>query len=254
MNYKIDGAGEAIVFIHGLSDSLLYWEFLANNLKKDYKVLRIDLRGHGETERGNNEITIDLLCEDLRNLLDELYIENINLVGFSLGSAVALDFTIRYPQMVSSLVLMSGFYKPDEQSKDILSQFKSALNSSFDEFYDLLFSMSLCPSVIENNREELAFLKKFASQTADMDAYIQSVDACLNFDVEDKLSQIDAPTLILAGKYDEILPLSSQQDLKNNIKNSKLVVFDYVKHNLLVGKNKEKILSILKSFIKKRGK
>ena len=251
MNYKIDGAGEAIVFIHGLSDSLLYWEFLANNLKKDYQVLRIDLRGHGETERGNNEITIDLLCEDLRNLLDELYIENINLVGFSLGSAVALDFTIRYPQMVSSLVLMSGFYKPDEQSKDILSQFKSALNSSFDEFYDLLFSMSLCPSVIENNREELAFLKKFASQTADMDAYIQSVDACLNFDVEDKLSQIDAPTLILAGKYDEILPLSSQQDLKNNIKNSKLVVFDDVKHNLLVGKNKEKILSILKSFIKK---
>lgn len=251
MNYKIDGAGEAIVFIHGLSDSLLYWEFLANNLKKDYKVLRIDLRGHGETERGNNEITIDLLCEDLRNLLDELYIENINLVGFSLGSAVALDFTIRYPQMVSSLVLMSCFYKPDEQSKDILSQFKSALNSSFDEFYDLLFSMSLCPSVIENNREELAFLKKFASQTADMDAYIQSVDACLNFDVEDKLSQIDAPTLILAGKYDEILPLSSQQDLKNNIKNSKLVVFDDVKHNLLVGKNKEKILSILKSFIKK---
>ena len=251
MNYKIDGAGEAIVFIHGLSDSLLYWEFLANNLKKDYKVLRIDLRGHGETERGNNEITIDLLCEDLRNLLDELHIENINLVGFSLGSAVALDFTIRYPQMVSSLVLMSGFYKPDEQSKDILSHFKSALNSSFDEFYDLLFSMSLCPSVIENNREELAFLKKFASQTADMDAYIQSVDACLNFDVEDKLSQIDAPTLILAGKYDEILPLSSQQDLKNNIKNSKLVVFDDVKHNLLVGKNKEKILSILKSFIKK---
>ena len=251
MNYKIDGAGEAIVFIHGLSDSLLYWEFLANNLKKDYKVLRIDLRGHGETERGNNEITIDLLCEDLRNLLDELHIENINLVGFSLGSAVALDFTIRYPQMVSSLVLMSGFYNPDEQSKDILSQFKSALNSSFDEFYDLLFSMSLCPSVIENNREELAFLKKFASQTADMDAYIQSVDACLNFDVEDKLSQIDAPTLILAGKYDEILPLSSQQDLKNNIKNSKLVVFDDVKHNLLVGKNKEKILSILKSFIKK---
>ena len=111
--------------------------------------------------------------------------------------------------------------------------------------------MSLCPSVIENNREELAFLKKFASQTADMDAYIQSVDACLNFDEEDKLSQIDAPTLILAGKYDEILPLSSQQDLKNNIKNSKLVVFDDVKHNLLVGKNKEKILSILKSFIKK---
>ena len=59
MNYKLEGSGETLVFIHGLSDNLLYWEFLANHLKGNYQILRIDLRGHGGSELGNDEITID---------------------------------------------------------------------------------------------------------------------------------------------------------------------------------------------------
>ena len=50
MNYRIDGNGKTLVFIHGLSDNLLYWEFLANNLQHDHQILRVDLRGHGDSE------------------------------------------------------------------------------------------------------------------------------------------------------------------------------------------------------------
>lgn len=252
MNYKLEGNGETLVFIHGLSDNLLYWELLATYLKDDYQVLRVDLRGHGETELGKDVVTMDVLADDLKNLLDSLQIEKANLIGFSLGGAVALDFTIKYPEMVSSLVLMSTFYKADEYLANILNQFKNALNSSFEDFYDLILPMVLCPDVIEDNLDELNFLRKLASQTANTQAYIQAADACLNFDVEDELSQIDVPALILAGKYDEISLLNSQDDLKGKIKNSTLIVFDDVKHNLLVGKNNEKILEILKDFFKKR--
>ena len=70
MNYKVEGNGEPLLFIHGLSDSLLYWEFLAANLKGDYQIIRVDLKGHGESELGSDEITIDLYADDLINLLN----------------------------------------------------------------------------------------------------------------------------------------------------------------------------------------
>ena len=254
MNYKLEGTGETIVFVHGLSDSLLYWEILAANLKNDYQVLRVDLRGHGETSLGDEEISIGLFADDLKGLLDELGIEKVNLVGFSLGGAISLDFTIRYPQYVSSLVLMSTFFKADDNARDIFNGFKSNLSNSFDDFYDYILPMVLCPQVIEDNQSELELLKQISSKTANTRAYIKAAEACMDFNVENELSQITCPTLVLAGKYDVIFDVSSQNDLKNRIDNAELIVFDDVKHNLLIGKNNEKILKVLKNFLKNKDK
>lgn len=247
LNYVVEGSGETLVFIHGLSDNLVYWEFLASNLKKDFQVLRIDLRGHGQSDLGEDEITMDSYVNDLVGLLDDLNISKSNIIGFSLGGAIALDFAIKYPERVSSLVLMSAVYKCDDYLANILNQFKMALLNSFEDFYDLILPMVLCGNVIEDNKEELDLLKGIASQTANTKAYIKAVDVCLNVDVEDRLSEIDVPALILAGRYDEISLLDEQEILHKKIRNSKLIVFDNVKHNLLIGENNEKILNILKN-------
>ena len=250
MNYKLEGTGKTLVFIHGLSDNLLYWEFLATNLNQNYQVLRIDLRGHGESELGTDEITIDTYVDDLNNLLDELNMSNVNLIGFSLGGAVALDFAIKYTQKVDLLVLMSIFYKVDNDLRNTLHKFKNALNVSFEEFYDCILPMILCPNVIEDNKNELEILKEISYQNANVEAYIKATDVCLNFNCEEHMSNINIPTLILAGKYDDISNLDMQKDLHRKIKNSKLVIFDDVKHNLLIGKNNERILTVLEEFFK----
>lgn len=249
MNYKLEGSGKTLVFIHGLSDSLLYWEFLARNLKDNYQVLRVDLQGHGESKLENEEITLDTYVNDLNNLLERLNISKVNLIGFSLGSAVALSFAAKYPQKVDCLVLMSAFYKADSTLTDTLNQFKNALEISFEEFYDVILPMVLCEEVIDANKEELELLKGMASQTANTEAYIKAVDVCLNLNAENDLPKIDVPTLILASSHDEISRLEMQKELSSKIKNSKLIVFDNVKHNLLVGKTNENVLNILKEFI-----
>lgn len=251
LHYKIEGNGETLVFIHGLSDNMLYWEFLASNLKKDYQILRVDLRGHGESDFGSGEITSDTYVADLHGILKKLNLKKVNLIGFSIGGAIALDFSIEYPQMVSSLVLMSSFSKTDQHSRNIMNQFKDALINGFENFYDLILPRVLCPKVIEENRKELEQLKEIASQNANVNAFIKAVDAFLNFDVENELPKIDIPTLILAGRHDDIFPLSTQEELQGQIENSRLIVFDDVRHNLLVGKNNEKMLSILNEFYKK---
>ena len=252
MNYKVEGNGEPLLFIHGLSDSLLYWEFLAANLKGDYQIIRVDLKGHGESELGSDEITIDLYADDLINLLNELNIDKVNLIGFSLGGTAALDFAIRFPEKVYSLVLMSTFPKADGYLTEVINQFKSTLNNGFEDFYDYLVPKVLCPDVIEDNKEELELLKERLSLNANVEAFIGAADAGLNFDVEDKLSDITVPTLILAGKYDEITLMDVQKRMHEKIKGSEMIIFDNAKHNLLVGKNNEEILNILKNFYKKR--
>ena len=248
MNFKVEGNGRPLVFIHGLSDSLLYWEFLASYLKSDYQIIRMDLRGHGESYLGNDEVNIDLYVDDLKNLLDDINLDKVDLIGFSLGGAVALDFSLKYPENVSSLVLMSSFSKSDEYLTNIFTQFKDALKNSFEDFYDLILPMVLCPEVIDDNREALDQIREFASKTANTDAYIKAVDACMEFDVDDSLSKIEVPTLVMSGKYDEISLLTSQRQLQKKIKNSELIVFDNVKHNLLVGKNNERVLEVLEKF------
>ncbi|WP_406537192.1 alpha/beta fold hydrolase [Methanobrevibacter sp.] len=251
LNFKVEGNGKTLVLIHGLSDNLLYWEFLASNLKKDYQVIRIDLRGHGESELDDDEITADSYVEDLNDILDDLNISNVNLIGFSLGGAIAIDYVLKYPHKVDSLVMMSSFIKTDNHLKNIFTQFKNSLNIGFEEFYDLILPMVLCPEVISQNREELDMLREIASITANTEAYIKAIDAFIDFNVENELSKVHVPTLILAGKYDDITLLDSQKQLQCQIKNSEMVVFENVKHNLLVGKNNEKILSSLKKFYKK---
>lgn len=248
LNYVVEGSGKPLVFIHGLSDNLMYWDFLANYLKNDFQVIRFDLRGHGDSQLGDEEITIDTYVEDINRLLEELKISDANLIGFSLGGAIAQQFTITYPNKVNSLVLMSTFYKLDQHSFNILTQFKEKLSEGFGEFFDYILPLILCPDVIEANKEELMILKQMALQNANVDAYIKAVNASLNFNIENEISEIDVPTLILTGKYDDVFLPESQKDLKNQIENSELIVMDNVKHNILVDENNEKVMKILENF------
>jgi pimeloyl-ACP methyl ester carboxylesterase len=143
LNYTLEGEGETLVFIHGLSDSLLYWQPLINNLKSHYQILRYDLRGHGLSEAGDEKVSMDIYVEDLLSLLDELELKKVNIVGFSLGGAIALNFISKYPERVSSLVLMSSFYKSDEHLTKVFITLKNALEKSFTDFYDMILSMVL---------------------------------------------------------------------------------------------------------------
>lgn len=251
-NYVVEGQGDVIVFIHGLSDNLIYWEILANSLKKDFKVIRFDLRGHGETPLGSDEITIDTYVNDLKDLLEELNVSKVNLVGFSLGGMVAQKFAVSHADMISSLVLMSTLSKCDGYLNGVFEEFKENLLKGFEEFYDFMIPKVLYPEVIRENGEGLEVLKMEASKTADEDAYIKAAEACFDFDVEDELSRIDVPSLIFAGRYDDIVPLMYQENLQNNLKNSKLIVIDNAKHNLLVGENNLEIINILDEFLKNK--
>ena len=142
IHYQIKGIEneKAIVFIHGLSDDLVFWEPLVNEFP-DYKRVSYDLRGHGRSECKNDEASIDLYQEDLYQLLNKLNIKEAVFVGLSLGGNIALKFAIEHPEMTKGLILMSTFSQMTPKLINIFENFEKAIKNKYENFYDLIDRM-----------------------------------------------------------------------------------------------------------------
>ena len=250
INYLYEGNGDkTLVFIHGLSDSLEYWQVLSSALTDDYKVLSYDIRGHGGSDYGNEKLTIDLLRDDLYNLFLKLNIEKATIIGFSLGGHIALSFILKYPELCDKMILMSTFSESDDNLISKSQEFKQAINISYEAFYDVIIKYVIPKSVYDENKDVLEYVKMQNAKTANLKAIGDAIDIISNFNITDQLSKIDNQTLILAGHDDDIVSLDLIQILNDNIKNSELVIFDNTKHNLLIGENVREILKLLRQFL-----
>ncbi|WP_407380996.1 alpha/beta fold hydrolase [Methanobrevibacter sp.] len=247
-NYVYFGKGsKTIVFIHGLSDDLNYWMKLASHLKSEYRILLYDIRGHGKSEFG--DFSIDMLVSDLYELLCSEKIEKASLVGFSLGGNIALSFAIKYPQIVERLILMASFSQCDENLESKFMEFRDALDISFEEFYDVIINYVLPDDILNRHREDLEFIKIQQAKNANLKAIKAGVDMGFGFNCTGHLNEVSAKTLIMAGRDDVIVSLDLAEILNENIRDSRLVIFDNTKHNLLIGRNIDDILQLIRQFI-----
>lgn len=251
INYQLEGEGKTIVFIHGLSDSLYYWEVLSSSLKNKYKILRFDLRGHGNSTDNDEKTTINLYQDDLYHLLKELKIEKATFIGLSLGGNIAMDFAIKHPEMVSGLIIMSSFCEYSPKLEKIFDDFLKGIDQGFVEFFDVILPYTIPEEMIEESREELESFKYIAAETANVEGIKKGIKAGYELNLTDKLNRIDAPTLVIAGKDDDLTDLDAQKKISDNIKNSKLIVLEGTKHNILIGKNIGTVLDIINDFMEK---
>lgn len=211
--------------------------------------MRYDIRGHGQSGIECEGFTIDLLVDDLHSLLLELNLSRVSLIGFSMGGNIALSFTLKYPEMVDRLIVMSSFSENDENLKSKFIEFRNALSISFEEFYDVIIRYVLPEDVIEKNREALECAKIQSAKTANIEGIRMGIDMGFDFSITDELSLITAPTLILQGRDDDIISMHLANVLNENIADSRLIVFDDTKHNLLIGRNFDEILKLIRMFV-----
>ena len=251
INYKLEGEGKTIVFVHGLSDSMNYWNVLTNELKNSYRTLTFDLRGHGNSTDDRSETTIDLYQEDLYQLLKALKIENAVFVGLSLGGNIILNLAINHPEMINGLIVMSSFPEHSESLEKIFNDFEDSINQGFVEFYDTILPYTLTEDLLVKHKELLENIKYDAAKTANTEGIKKGIIAGYGFNITDKLNTIDAPTLVIAGEEDNLTDLEIQKKISDNIKDSELIVFENTKHNILIGRNIDKLLEIINDFMLK---
>ena len=110
-----------LVFIHGVGLTYEIWQPQLDFFK-NYSNLSYDILGHGKSSLTKQNISFDDFSEQLIDLIDELKIEKIHLVGFSIGSLIARNFATKYVNRLQSLILLGSIYKRSEQQQKIVNE------------------------------------------------------------------------------------------------------------------------------------
>ena len=105
LNFIEQGQGQPMVFLHGNGEDSSYFVYQIAHFSKSYRVIAIDTRGHGQSQRGEKPFAIKQFAEDLKDFLDAINIAKAIILGFSDGGNIALEFALKYPERVEKLIL-----------------------------------------------------------------------------------------------------------------------------------------------------
>src|SRR6201997_4113675 len=106
--YRIAGSGPAILLIHGIGDNSTTWSTVQTKLAQRFTVIAPDLLGHGKSDKPRADYSVAAYANGMRDLLSVLDIDNVTVIGHSLGGGVAMQFAYQFPQLVDRLILVSA--------------------------------------------------------------------------------------------------------------------------------------------------
>jgi len=239
INYKIFGEEnhETILFIHGLGSSFIDWEKQIPFFEKNYKLIIPDLRNHGNSDK-SDEVSVEILANDLLELLDKLKISHVNIVGLSLGGMVAFQMAVSSPRLLEKLIIVNAI--PKFSLISIKEKFLFYSRIAILQIFGIrilakFLAKKLFPKKIQEKLRQ-KFFKRF--QKNDKKSYYNILKSLLNFNVEDKLDKIESQTLFVSSNHD-YFSLAKKRNYVKKIKNAKLIVVADSYHALPAEKPEE---------------
>lgn len=260
--YEIYGDGQPLVLIEGLGYSKWMWFKQVDELKKYFKVIIFDLRGAGDSDKPDMEYSIKLFADDTAALISELGFKKAHILGVSMGGYIAQELSIEYPQLVDRLILCSTHYGGINIVPMPLSTISLMANGARtpDPAENLRIAMSTAffSEYIKANKEEFEQIIKIRLEKPQpLYAYKRQFYAGLAFDEEMRVHLIKAPTLIMAGKDDKVVPYENALLMHSKIEKSEVAFFDNAGHLFFIEKAAEvnkKIIEFLKKPIRRNEK
>src|SRR6516162_7197277 len=132
MYYEVHGSGEPVVLLHGAFMTITNnWTDWIGELSKTRKVIAVELQGHGRTADIDRDITSENLADDVAALLKQLKIPRADLIGYSMGGAVAMQCAIRHPDKVRKVVVISSMLRRDGMVKEALDSIPKLTAEAF---------------------------------------------------------------------------------------------------------------------------
>lgn len=231
INYEIEGSGNTVVFINGITMDLNGWSYQIPAFTEYFRILRYDCRGQGLSDKPATEYTQEIHARDLKNLIDRLEIEKVSVIGLSNGGMVAQHFVLRYPEMVDRLVLVDTCCYVDSLLSWMIDIWIRATQLGGNEFrYDITVPFVFSNNFISENTENILKMKENNLRINEPDAIIKLAQACKEHDLSKSIQHINIPTLILVGDQDILIPPRHSEYLYRNIKNSKLISIEGCGH------------------------
>ena len=216
-----------VVFIHGVGLTYEIWQPQLDFFK-NYSNLSYDILGHGKSSLTKQNINFDDFSEQLIELINELKIEKIHLVGFSIGSLIARNFATRYSERLQSLILLGSIYKRSEQQqKTVNERFEQAKKEL--KLSNQALKRWFTEKYLENNPDIYAKISSILSSN-NMTNFLKVYELFVKHKNDEDFEKIYSKTLVMTGEHDTGSTIEMSQQLNNIIKNSELKIIKDGKH------------------------
>jgi len=256
-----DGEGRPVVLIHGWPLSGESWSEQVPALKDaGYRVVTYDRRGFGQSDPGDS-YDYDALAGDLDNVLSDLDLTDVTLVGFSMGGGEVARYVSRYGEDRLHSVVFAAAVPPyllksddnpdgpltEDAAKGMRSGLEEDRDGFLDEFTKQFFSAGDELKVTDDQRQAAITLAKQSNQ----EAALGCMDAFSTTDFREDLTSISVPTLVIHGDSDGIVPFEGSGKLTHQaVDGSEVVVIEDAPHGLNVS-HAEEFNAALLEFLEK---
>jgi 3-oxoadipate enol-lactonase len=254
MHYEISGEGVPVLLLHSLACDHTMFEHQARALARQYRVINVDLPGHGQSRgRAQTPWTLAAITDDLVALLDELGIEAAHWVGLSMGAMLALRAALRHPQRVRRLVLMNGSAEAEEPEKHKLymSLARTIREGNLSRVLDPLLRIYFVPQTRESQPD---LIQRWVAKLSAMNAegLFEAATAVFNRDdLSVELARIHAPTLVITGEFDQARTPAESRHMVQGIPGARLAVVPGAAH-LSALEQPEKCTELILEFLAAR--
>jgi 3-oxoadipate enol-lactonase len=202
IHYDLAGplGAPALVFSNSLGATLSMWDPQMPVFEKQFRVLRYDTRGHGQSSVTRGPYTIDQLARDVIGLLDELKLDRVRFCGLSMGGQTGMWLALNAPDRFHKLVLCNTAAKigtPEMWNTRIEGVRKGGMKSISSAVMERWFSADYrtkSPDVVAST--------KLMLEGANPDGYVRNCAAIRDFDARESIAAIHVPTLVIAGTHD----------------------------------------------------
>ncbi|MBN1237910.1 MAG: alpha/beta fold hydrolase [Gammaproteobacteria bacterium] len=234
--YATYGSGPPLVWAaHWLTHLELDWEspvwkHMVEFLTRHHTVIRYDERGCGLSDWTDRGFDLDTWVGDLGAIVDALGLDRFELLGISQGGPIAIEYAVRHPGRVRSLILVgtfsSGTFIPEKQKDAVGALIEAGWGSSNPAFRQLFTSLFV-PDATEEQRD---WFNELQARSTQPDIAAKLFRAFWHLDVRERLSQVTQPTLVLHSRGDAAIPFSAGRAVATGVPHARLVPLEGDNH------------------------
>ena len=234
ISYEVEGEGFPMVLIIGLGAEKEVWELHSNAWNQHFKVIKIDNRGIGQSDKPRGPYSTGEMAKDILAVMDHAGVDRAHVLGVSMGGAIAQSLYLQAPARVQSLLLVSTWAKLNNYAKMVFHHFKAnRAHTTLGQWIETLQLWIWGSKFYDTNLQDLLDVQDGIEDNPfpqSRTGFEGQCDACIGHDTLGDLGKIKVPTLITVGGKDIFTPIEMSHELHNGIANSQLEVFPDCAH------------------------